>query len=175
MKKTILVIALLLFASLSYAQPKYGVRAAVNASNLDFEPDADFVNQHRNGFAFAGFVEFGLSEKSSLMTELQWSAEGAKDEDLRANYIQMPLQLRYGLTNDLSIGAGPQFSLKTWGDKDGFATFAFSALAGIEYMITDELFVDLRYSYGFTNILDEDLTTAEAKNTNIQIGFGIKI
>ncbi len=42
-------------------------------------------------------------------------------------------------------------------------------------MITDELFLDVRYYYGFTNILDEDLTDLEAKNHVMQFGFGIKL
>lgn len=42
-------------------------------------------------------------------------------------------------------------------------------------MITDELFIDARFSYGITNILDEDFEGIEAKNNNIQIGIGIKI
>ena len=42
-------------------------------------------------------------------------------------------------------------------------------------MITSELFVDARFSYGLTNILDEDLTDIEAKNHVMQFGFGIKI
>ena len=65
--------------------------------------------------------------------------------------------------------------LKTWKNEDGFSTFAFSGIGGLEYMITDELFIDARYSYGITNILDKDLTSVEAKNSNIQFGFGIKI
>ena len=66
-------------------------------------------------------------------------------------------------------------SLKTWGYQDGFSTFAVSGVAGLEYMINDELFIDARVHYGITNILDEDLTTAEAQNTTIQFGFGIKM
>lgn len=144
-------------------------------SNLDFDPDATFSNKHRNGFAFAGFVDFGFSENVSLTTELQWSAEGGKDEDLRADYIQMPILLKLSTSDRLSFMAGPQISLKTWKNNDAFATFAFSGVVGAEYMITSELFVDARYSYGFSNILDKDLTDATAKNHVMQFGFGIKI
>ncbi len=154
---------------------KYGVRGALNISNLDFEPDATFENKHRNGFAFAGFVDFGFSEELSLHTELQWSAEGGKDENLRADYIQMPIMLKLSVSERLSFGAGPQIALKTWENNDGFSTFAFSGVVGAEYMITDELFIDARFSYGVTNILDEDLTDLEAKNHVMQFGFGIKI
>ena len=87
----------------------------------------------------------------------------------------MPIMFRFALTDKLTFGAGPMASLKTWKNEDGFSTFAFSGIGGLEYMITDELFIDARYSYGITNILDKDLTSVEAKNSNIQFGFGIKI
>ncbi|MEM9680453.1 MAG: porin family protein, partial [Bacteroidota bacterium] len=153
--KTLFSTALIILClSFGFSQEtSYGVRIAYNISNLDFEPDATFENKHRNGMAFAGFVDFGLTESISLLTELQYSAEGGKEEPLRADYIQMPIQLRFSIAEDLKIGLGPQVSLKTWEDKDGFSTFAFSGVGGLEYMITDEIFIDARYSYGITNIL----------------------
>ena len=83
--------------------------------------------------------------------------------------------LRLNVSERMSLGAGPQINLKTWKNNDGFSTFAFSGVLGAEYMITDELFLDARYSIGLTNILDKDLTDLEAKNHVIQFGFGIKI
>lgn len=176
MKRILLVSILTCFTTLSFSQDiRYGVRAAINISNLDFEPDANFENKHRNGFAFAGFVDFGFSEDLSLRTELQWSAEGGKDESLRADYIQMPLLLKLSTSDRLSFMAGPQVALKTWENRDGFSTLAFSGVIGAEYMITSELFIDARFAYGFSNILDSDETDLEAKNHVIQFGFGIKI
>ena len=176
MRTLLSILVMMLCLSFGHSQgTSYGIRIGYNISNLDFEPDATFENKHRNGLAFAGFADIGLTETLSVMTELQYSAEGGKEEPLRADYIQLPIQLRFNLSSDLTIGVGPQVSLKTWKNNDGFSTFAFSGVGGIEYMITEELFIDARYSYGITNILDEDLTTDEAKNHNIQIGFGIKI
>ncbi|MDO1500791.1 porin family protein [Winogradskyella maritima] len=179
MRKFIALFLLVAVTTLSYAQEnrttKYGIRAAYNISNLDFEPGPLFENQHRNGFAFGGFAEFELSDKTFLLTEIQWSAEGAKAQEIRADYIQMPIQFRYAISENLTIGAGPQVSLKTWKDNDGFETFAFSAVGGLEYMISSDYFIDLRYNYGLTNILDDSLAPFEAKNYNIQIGIGIKI
>lgn len=176
MKKILLTSLLVCFTTICLSQEvKYGVRGALNVSNLDFDPDATFDNKHRNGFAFAGFVDFGLSEDISLTTELQWSAEGGKDEAIRADYIQMPILLKLSASDRLSFMAGPQLALKTWKNNDGFSTFAFSGVFGAEYMITEELFVDARFSYGLSNILDKDLTDLEAKNHVMQFGFGIKI
>lgn len=177
MKKILLASVLVCFTTICLAQEvRYGVRGALNVSNLDFDPDATFENKHRNGFAFAGFVDYGFSEDLALHTELQWSAEGGKDESLRADYIQMPILLKLTTSDRLSFMAGPQVALKTWKDNDGFSTFTFSGVVGAEYMITDELFVDARFSYGVTNILDEDdIPNLEAKNHVMQFGFGIKI
>lgn len=173
------IFTLLLFVSLSTLtfsqETTYGVRAGLNISNLDFEPDPDFRNMHRNGFVFGGFVDYAFSESTSLQVEIQYSAEGGKADDLKADYIQMPIMLRFSLGDSFTIGAGPMASVKTWKDQDAFSTFAFSGIGGIEYMITDELFVDARFSYGITNILDEDIKDIEAKNNNIQIGIGIKM
>ncbi|MFK7831646.1 MAG: porin family protein [Winogradskyella sp.] len=154
---------------------RYGVRGALNISNLDFEPDAEFDNQHRNGFAFGGFVEYEFSEKRSLLVELQWSAEGGKDETIRADYIHLPILLRFNLSDRFVLGVGPKISLKTWAANDLFSTAAFSGVAGAEYMITDELFIDARLSYGITNVIDQDIKLFEARNHVIQFGFGMKL
>lgn len=176
MKNYVLALILASFTTLSIAQDvKYGVRGALNVSNLDFEPDASFDNKHRNGFAFGGFADIGLSESLSLLTELQWSAEGGSDEAIRADYIKLPILLRYALSENFTIGVGPQAALKTWGHNDGFETFAFAGVAGLEYMITDDLFLDVRYTYGLSDILDDQAGDLEANNHVMQFGFGIKI
>jgi opacity protein-like surface antigen len=176
MKNYVVALVLTCFTTICMSQDiRYGVRGALNISNLDFDPDATFENKHRNGFALGGFVDFGLTEEVSILTELQWSAQGGKDESLRADYIQLPILIRLAVSDRLILGAGPQIALKTWKNQDAFSTFAFSGVAGAEYLITDDFFVDLRLSFGFSNILDQDLTDNSAKNHVIQFGFGMKI
>lgn len=176
MKNFICVLIFCCFTIICSSQDiRYGIRGAINISNLDFDPDADFENKHRNGFAFGGFVDFGLTEDISILAELQWSAEGGKEESLRADYIQLPILLRFLVSERLTLGVGPQVALKTWENKDLFSTFSFSGVAGVEYMITDELFIDARLSYGFSNVLDQDQEDLQAKNHVIQFGFGIKL
>ena len=154
---------------------KYGVRGAFNISNLDFDPAPTFENEHRNNMAFGGFVEFIPKESYSIQIELQYSGEGGgKDESLRVSYIQLPVLFKLSLGSKFSVGAGPQVGLKTWSYEDGIKNLAFSGVAGVEYMLGDILFVDARYTYGLTNILD-NTSNFEAINTNIQIGIGIKM
>ena len=176
MKKPLLFLAFIILASISFAQnASYGVRVGLNISNLDFEPDPTFDNQHRNGFAIGFFGEYDLSASLAIAPEVQFSAEGAKEESLRIDYIQAPILFKYRIGDRVTVGAGPMVGLKVHEYEDGFTNFAFSGIGGLEFMITDEIFIDARYSYGFTNVLDEDNPLGEATNTNIQIGVGIKI
>lgn len=176
MKKQLLLLAFVIMASVSYAQnAMYGVRAGINVSNLDFEPDATFDNLHRNGFAIGFFGEYSLSSSISLAPEIQFSAEGAKDRNLRVDYIQAPILLKFKLGDRMSLGAGPLIGVKVHEFEDGYRNFGFSGVGAIEFMITDEFFIDARYHYGVTNILDDNPAGLEAKNSNIQIGIGVKI
>lgn len=154
---------------------KYGVRGGYNISNLDFDPNPNFENKHRNNMVFGGFVEYFTSESFSISAELQYSAEGGgKDESLRVTYIQLPILFKYHFSSNFAIGVGPQAGQKTWSHEDGFKNNAFSGVAGIEYMLSDTVFLDARYTYGLTNILD-DSSSFEARNTNIQFGIGLKL
>lgn len=177
MKKPLLILSLLFCISLTFAQENVvGVRAGINVTNLDFRPEVPngVENAHRNGFVIGFLAEYGLSEKLSIAPEIQFSAEGAKDEELRLDYIQMPIFLNYKICDKISLGAGPQISLKAHEYEDGFQNFVFSGIAGATYMITDEIFVDARFSYGLSNIFDDN-TGLEAINKNLQFGVGIKL
>ena len=177
MKKTILLLTFVLASFYGFSQDAlYGVRAGYNISNLDFDPEVPtgVENAHRNGFFIGFFGEYSLSKSFSFAPEVQFSAEGAKDQELRINYIQVPLFFKYKIGNKLAIGVGPQASLKGHSYEDGLQNLGFSALGGLEYMISDEFFIDFRYSYGLTNVIDDNVIDLEAKNTNIQIGLGVK-
>ncbi len=109
MKSFLLTLLFVSFITLSFAQDTtakeedkksqieetpeilFGVRAGFNISNLDFDPHPTFTNKHRNGFAFGGFVDYGITNSFSILAELQYSAEGAEAETLRADYIQLPI------------------------------------------------------------------------------------
>lgn len=176
MKKTILLLAFAMLATVSFSQnAKYGIRVGYNISNLDFEPAPTFDNTHRNGFAIGVFGEYDLSASIALAPELQFSAEGAKDRALRVDYIQAPILFKFRIGNKVALGAGPLVGVKVHEFEDGYRNFGFSGVGAFEFMVTDEIFIDARYHYGFTNILDDNPAGLEAKNTNIQIGIGVKI
>jgi len=174
MKNTLLVITFLLASFAMHAQKTTsGVRVAYNVSNLDFEPNPSFENVHRNGLAIGAFIDYSFSKNISVMPELMYSAEGGKDRSIRADYIQLPITLRFHV-GKLSIGVGPQANLKVWSYQDSFRTFTFSGVGGVQYDLTENLFIDARFNYGFSNIFDDEVGM-EAKNSTMQFGIGVKI
>ena len=175
MKKTLLLILLVACVSFyGYSQgTKYGVRAGLNVSNMDFDPDATFRNDHRNGLMIGFFGEFGLSKSVAFAPELQFSSEGAKDDALRLDYIQVPAFFKFRLSEKFHLGFGPQVGIKVHETDDGIKNFAYSGVGGLEFKLTHTLFLDARYTYGFTNVF-EDYVPFEGKNSTIQFGFGYK-
>lgn len=152
---------------------KYGIRGGLNTSNLDFEEMTPFENKHRNSIYFGAFACIDLSRTLSLMPELQFSAEGAKAEPLQLDYIQIPVLIRFKLSNKIHAGIGPQVGLKVHKVDDNAKNIAYSGVAGVEYRITYALFLDARYTYGLANVFDDNAGVS-AKNRNVQIGVGYK-
>ncbi|WP_299782481.1 porin family protein [uncultured Formosa sp.] len=175
MKKITFLILTILATTTSFAQfDLFGVRAGINMSNLDYDSVVPEGNTHRNGFVVGFTAQYGVTDKFSIAPEIQFSAEGAKKEELRLDYLNLPVFAKYAITERLSVGLGPQIGLKVHEFEDGFNNLMFSGIAGVEYVFFDDFYVDVRYSYGITNVYDDD-QILEAKNSNIQVGLGIKI
>jgi len=155
------------------SQNLFGLRSGINVSNLDFKDDPILANSHRNGFFIGFLAEYKVSNNFLISPELQFSAEGAKLEQIRVDYIQAPIIFKCFLDNVVAFGVGPVFGIKTYKFEDRLTNLAFSGIGSIEYRITPEFFIDYRYSYGLTNIFDKELNV-EAKNNNMQFGLGIK-
>jgi len=174
MRTTLFLIAIILGTVTIHSQSlTSGVRVGYNISNLDFEPDSTFDNTHRNGLAIGGFIDYSFTDKISIMPELMYSAEGGKERTLRADYIQLPITLRFHF-GDFSVGVGPQANLKVWSYQDGYRNLLLTGVGGAQFAISENLFIDARFNYGFSNIYDDEISV-EAKNSTIQVGVGLKI
>ena len=105
------------------------------------------------------------------MPELQFSAEGANDEKLHLDYIQAPILFKFNLGKKMRFGLGPQVGYKIPKYEDGIRDMAFSGVGSLEYKLNYAFFVDVRYTYGMSDILETQINDS-AKNTNIQLGLG---
>jgi opacity protein-like surface antigen len=164
----------LVFSIQGFSQgAKYGVRGGYNISNLDYDGISASNNKHRNSVYIGFLADFSFSKNFSVQPEIQFSAEGAKEEPVQLDYLQAPVLLKMRLSDKVYLGAGPQVGIKIPKVDDGIKSFAYSGVGTLEYKINYALFVDARYTYGFSNVFDDSLDIT-AKNTNIQIGIGYK-
>ncbi|MDX1279569.1 porin family protein, partial [Oceanihabitans sediminis] len=103
--------------------------------------------------------------------------------EYQLDYIQVPILAKFYLVDGLSIEAGPQFGFKIneeidsqpnsdGGDVDisnedsSVKDFETSITGGLSYKFSSGFFISGRYTYGLTNLFDDDslLKNVDAKN-----------
>ncbi len=171
-------------------ESRYGFRVGVNYSSIvsdnfdliaaGLEISQDNIEESRFGATAGFFAEYPLSELISIQPELQYSTQGNLNQELRLNYLQLPVFLKINISEMFNIHLGPQAGLKAWEweRNEDYNTFEFSAIGGLGINITDSFFADLRYSYGFTNIFEEiegSPIQLEGNNTYIQFTIGYRL
>ncbi len=184
MKKTFLIVATFFGIAAASAQSdktgfEFGVRGGVNFANITTSDDLGSPDGRTN--FYAGLVaELPLHERFSLQSEVFYSGQGFEryiplgdekvDYKYSADYIQVPLLAKFYIVEGLSISAGPQFGFKVNEKIDhasgnlgtietnSLKTFDIQGTAGLEYKLSNGLFIQGRYSYGFSDLV---------KNNNI--------
>lgn len=161
--------------TLTFSQEiKYGIRVGTNISNMDYKIDGARPNPHRNGFVFGALVDFNINDSFSVMTELQYSAEGANVKDYKTDYLNLPIIANYQILDNFKIGIGQQIGLKIHKYNDGFKNFVFSAVGFAEYMLDDEFAIDFRYLYGVSQVYDNNIGV-EARQGVMQFGVSYRL
>jgi len=173
MKNTLRLVlfTILLSSSLMYSQGvRYGFKIGANISSItNFEFDTENVtgdtvantpdDVENGGFNFTAsfFGEFTLNKLLSIQPELAYSTQGNQFDRLRYDALQLPIGLRFNIKSLYVIG-GPQFGLKISDSEQSndFSSFEFAAFGGLGYHITENVFVNVRYTFGFSEIFEED-------------------
>ncbi len=104
---------------------KFGAKVGLNLSNLrgDYPTGIDEHNS-KSGFHIGGFAEYEINDKFTLQPELLFSTQGntydykdyygggsyydGADYNLKLNYLNLPVILKYKIIEKLSIDFGPQ-------------------------------------------------------------------
>lgn len=71
------------------------------------------------------------------------------------NMIFLPIMGKFYITEQINIHAGPQLDYILEEDTGGIKKFGLDLGAGVGYDINDKFMVELRYSLGLTNRLDD--------------------
>ncbi len=101
------------------------------------------------------------------------------------NYVNVPVMFKYYVIPSLSIDLGPQLGINVYSKrsyidcdylegtedyKDNTKTVDVGAALGLTYNITEDVFVQGRYTLGLTKAF----TTFDGKNGNAQIAIGYR-
>ena len=180
-------------------ESRYGFRIGLNYSDIDFDESSFGIrggndDGQRYGFTAGFFATYFLSEKISIQPELQYVALGETSEvildnrpiregqevptdELTINTLQLPILFNYHFGDDkFTISAGPQIGVRIWEweRETDYETLQFSAIAGIGYHINDNVGVNLRASYGLTDVIDTSKkSTFSAKGVNHYVQFTV--
>lgn len=199
MRKLLLsaAIAVFGFTAMNAQEVKFGAKAGVNFATIG--GDSENVDS-RTSFHLGGVAEIVISDKFSVQPELLFSSQGAKseysedlgelgsfkvEENLKLNYLNLPIIAKYYVTDGLSIEAGPQLGFLLSADydvevdgesdeqdvKDNFKSIDFGAGFGLGYKLENGLNFNLRYNLGLSNISDTD-GDFSIQNNVFQISVG---
>ena len=194
MKKIFVLIAVAIVSMSAMAQVQFGAKVGVDATNFwgkDINHGMQFNYQ-------AGLVmEYKFTPSFAIAPEVVFAAQGGKfdavdfhfgdmvfNKDLtyHTNYINVPVMLKFYTSPKFSIDLGPQVGFNVYSKyaledfdavdiKDGTKGVDFGVGLGGTYNLTDNAFVQARYTMGMTKVFDND---ADVKNGNVQLAFGMK-
>lgn len=190
MKKLFLIIAVIFLCSNVTAQEsntsddgiKFGVKAGVNFATLTGDTEGI---KSRTSFHVGALVEIPISEKFSVQPELMYSGQGAKDEssddEIKLDYLNIPIMAKLYVAEGFSIEVGPQvgFLLSAKeefdGQSDDIKDFVkgtdFGVNFGLGYKMETGLNFGARYNLGLSNINDFGGDDS-VKNGVFQISIG---
>ncbi|PVW15685.1 porin family protein [Marixanthomonas spongiae] len=201
MKKVFFIAVLAVFGiTATQAQEvRLGAKGGVNFSSLSGKGfDAFDDPEGRTSFHLGLLAEIPLSERFSIQPEVLYSGqgfdlvsrEGADDTEVQLDYINVPVMAKVYIVEGLYAEAGPQigFNVKneidsdpddfgsgeTELDGDMFNDVDFSVGVGAGYRFNNGLFLNARYNFGLSDIVNnEDLPVeVDAKNTVFAVSAG---
>jgi hypothetical protein len=183
LKNTVLIALLALPTLFSQAQISVGAKGGLNVSNLSGINDIEgFKSKALVGFHLGGFATFNLGRNFAIQPELLYSSQGAKvevagdEENLKLNYINIPVMIKFLTNSGFYVEAGPQIGFKAGdvtfdGDdiSDEFENSDFSAGFGLGFQPTKSPFgVGARYNVGLGKV--SDLEDFDDNNVDVKNG-----
>lgn len=165
MKKIIIILVFFTSATAFAQKFEIGAKAGANISN--FTGHDSWQNAKTTslvGFHVGGFVSFFLGNNFALQPEVLFSSQGAKyenanhKENLKINYINVPLMLKYRSAGGLYVEAGPQLGFKISESSSSIDSLGkssdLSIAGGIGYHSKIGFGIGARYTAGLSKVGD---------------------
>lgn len=202
MKKYLLLLVVSIgFASISFGQTSYGIKAGLNFPKLTASGGGVSVNTKAStNFYFTGYVDAGIGTNWSIQPGLSLQGKGGKvnaffdgnlvdnDGTLSLLYIEVPVNFVHYIpagSGKVFLGAGPSLGFgvtsKIKGnhrsesvsfDDLGLNTFDLGLNFLAGYKLTQGFLINAGYSLGLTNMLkDSDGETLKNRVFSVGIGY----
>ncbi len=201
MKKLFTITMALVAFTISAQNVTFGAKAGLNFASMTGD-DADGLDG-RTSFHIGVTAEIEMSDTFSIQPELLYSGQGFTDSDefevsdgsgnfdvfdaditAKVDYLNLPIMLKYYVSDGLSLEAGPQIgfllSAKAKVEAEGESEtediddlkstdFAFNLGAG--YKLDSGLNFGLRYSMGLTDVPDGDSDGFKHSVLQLSVGY----
>ncbi len=203
MKKVFVLIAAAIVSVSAMAQVQFGGKVGFDMTNFW---GSDVEHAMKPGYQVGLMMEYKFNPHFAIAPEVVFAAQGGKskafdldinkqgfeitttDIKYNTNYINVPVMFKYYVVPSFSIDFGPQVGFNVYSKidakgldkpvdfKDATNTVDFGLGLGGTYNLTENAFVQARYTMGLTKVYKDEwvLGDNKAKNGNIQIAFGMK-
>lgn len=174
MKKIILTLAVVLTATFANAQKdmKFGVRGGIDMVSAKSPSYTEEIvpgfpvtvgggTVSTTGFYVGGFADFSIADKLTLEPGINYHT--ASKDGYKFDYLSVPLTFKYQVADKINVLAGPTLFYSM--DSADADKTRFNLDLGGSYDITENLFVDPRYSIGLTG---------DIKVNHLLIGVGYR-
>ena len=196
MKKVFVLIATAIVSMSAMAQVQFGAKVGFDMTNFW---GSDVEHGMKPSYQAGLVMEYKFNPHFAIAPEVVFASQGGKYKALdmnlfgydiskkvtfNTNYINVPVMLKYYATPSFSIDFGPQVGFNVYSKysikdvdkaidlKDNTKGVDFGLGLGGTYNLTENAFVQARYTMGLTKVFDGDYN--KEKNGNIQLAFGMK-
>lgn len=184
----------LLFAAIAAApvtlsaQFSIGAKGGLNVSNLSNLTVDNATSQALVGFHVGGYVALNLGRNFAIQPELVYSTQGAKLEnstdDLKLNYFNIPVMVRFYTNGGFFLEGGPQIGFNVSdvnidNAQEEINNSDFSLCGGLGYMGKKQGFgIGARYNAGISKLGDVNsgnISNPDFKNGVFQLSLYMRI
>lgn len=176
--KKIGILLIILFATMNVSAQglDFGVKAGVNFSSIR---DASGLD-NRTGFVAGFFLGGKFNDKIGAQADLLYSQQGAEFAlgDFNLDYLNIPIVLKYYLTDNFNLQVGPQFGVVINDEAQTVVgetindistnNFDLSAVLGLGVDIPFGLRLEGRYNFGLNDVSKD----ADGKNSVVTLSVG---
>ncbi|MDZ7719895.1 MAG: porin family protein [Balneolaceae bacterium] len=176
---TIITMLFMAVSTVSAQNINIGTKIGLNSYTINSDNNSDFDSRIGIHAGLLGHIH--LNSQFALQPEIVYSMQGAKsgNNELKLDYINVPVIIQYMFDNGFRFQAGPQLGLlvnakaehnNSSNDiKDDFKSVDAGLSFGVGYVHPPTDFgIDLRYNLGLNDISES--SNVESTNRGFQIG-----